>query len=54
MFCLDYIKKYVNNFLFSRGSEADDDINDLNKKIDELDKSMKENKEKPKKRRRKT
>merc|ERR1719450_136826 len=27
-------------------SEADDDINDLNKKIDELDKSMKENKEK--------
>jgi DNA repair exonuclease SbcCD ATPase subunit len=27
-------------------SEADDDINDLNKKIDELDASMKENKEK--------
>jgi len=27
-------------------SEADDDINDLNKKIDTLDKSMKENKEK--------
>merc|ERR1719333_1748953 len=27
-------------------SEADDDINDLNKQIDELDKSMKENKEK--------
>merc|ERR1719359_1536264 len=27
-------------------SEADDDINELNKKIDELDKSMKENKEK--------